>query len=33
MVVNTLALWLLTDKLWDNHYLLGAIIATQVSTA
>jgi hypothetical protein len=32
MVVNTVALWLLTDRLWDNHYLLGAII-DQVSTA
>ena len=33
MVVNTLALWLLTDRIWDNHYLLAAVIATQVSTA
>ena len=33
MVVNTLALWLLTDRIWDHHYLLAAVIATQVSTA
>jgi len=33
MVVNTLALWLLTDKIWDHHYLFGAVLATQVSTA
>src|SRR6478752_651093 len=33
MVVNTLALWLLADKIWDQHYLLAAAMATQVSTA
>jgi len=33
MVVNTMALWLLTDRIWDSHYVLGAVIATQVSTA
>lgn len=31
--VNTFALWLLADRLWDNHYLLAAVLATQVSTA
>ena len=33
MVVNTLALWLLADKIWDQHYLLAAMMAIQVSTA
>jgi len=33
MVVNTLALWLLADQIWEQHYLLAAAIATQVSTA
>ena len=33
LVVNTLALWLLTERIWDSHYVLGAIAATQVSTA
>ena len=33
MVVNTLALWLLTEKISDQHYLFAAMIATQVSTA
>ena len=32
MFVNTVALWLFSDKLWDNHYLWAAILATEVST-
>jgi putative flippase GtrA len=33
LVVNTAALWLLTEGLSDQHYLLAAVLATQVSTA
>jgi dolichol-phosphate mannosyltransferase len=32
MFVNTFALWLFADRIWDNHYLFAAILATEVST-
>jgi putative flippase GtrA len=31
--VNTFALWLLADRVWDHHYLFAAVLATEISTA
>ncbi len=33
IVVNTGALWLLSGRIWDHHYLFAAALATQVSTS
>jgi dolichol-phosphate mannosyltransferase len=30
--VNTLALWLMTEGPWANHYLVAAVLATEAST-
>jgi dolichol-phosphate mannosyltransferase len=32
LAVNTLALWIFSGKIWEQHYLIAAILATQVST-
>jgi dolichol-phosphate mannosyltransferase len=33
LVINTLALWFLAGHIWDTHYLVAAVMSTQVSTA
>ncbi|MEO5833536.1 MAG: glycosyltransferase [Nakamurella sp.] len=33
LAVNTLALWVFSGQIWDQHYLIAAAIATQISTS